>query len=84
MARQMAAGLNGKVFDLPVKCGEKGRLYGAVTAMDVAAVLGAAGFKVDKRGITIDVPVKTVGVYDVDIRLHADVTAKFQINVIAG
>ena len=67
-----------------MKCGEGGRLYGAVTAMDVAAALDKAGFKVDKRGITIRQPVKTLGDYDVDVRLHTDVTAKVQIRVIAG
>jgi large subunit ribosomal protein L9 len=82
-ARQMAAQIQGRVIDVPVKCGEKGRLYGAVTAMDIAAALAAAGFKVDRRGINLP-PVKTVGLYEVDIRLHADVTARFQINVVAG
>lgn len=83
-ARQTASLINGQVIPMTVKCGEGGRLYGAVTAMDVAAALGKAGFKVDKRGITIHKSIKTLGDYDVDVKLHTDVTAKIQIRVIAG
>lgn len=83
-ARQTASKINGQTYSLPVKCGEGGRLYGAVTAMDVAAALSKAGFKIDKRGITIHRAIKTLGDYDVDIKLHTDVTAKIQIRVIAG
>ena len=83
-ARTMAAQLQGQVFNMTMKCGEGGRLYGAVTAMDVANALAKAGFKVDKRGITIRQVVKSLGEFDVDVRLHTDVTAKVQIKVIAG
>jgi len=83
-ARQTASKINGQTYALPVKCGDGGRLYGAVTAMDIAAALGKAGFKVDKRGITIHQAIKTLGDYDVDVKLHTDVIAKIQIRVIAG
>jgi large subunit ribosomal protein L9 len=83
-ARKLASQINGQLVTLPVKCGEGGRLYGAVTAMDVAAALGKAGFKVDKRGITIHQAIKSLGEYDVDVKLHTDVSAKIQIRVIAG
>lgn len=83
-ARETASRINGQTFKLPVKCGEGGRLYGAVTAMDVAGALAKAGFKVDKRGISIHQAIKTLGDYEADVRLHTDVTAKIQIRVIAG
>jgi large subunit ribosomal protein L9 len=83
-ARQMAAKISGQVITLPVKCGEGGRLYGAVTAMDVAGALAAAGFKVDKRGISIHQGIKALGDYDADVKLHTEVTAKIQIRVVAG
>lgn len=83
-ARQVASRINGQLFTLPVKCGQGGRLYGAVTAMDIAGALANAGHKVDKRGILIQQAVKTLGDYDVDIRLHAEVTARIQIRVVAG
>lgn len=83
-ARETASKINGRLVNVPVKCGEAGRLYGTVTAMDIADALAAAGFKIDKRGITIHQPIKTLGEYDVDIKLHTDVAARIRINVIAG
>jgi large subunit ribosomal protein L9 len=83
-ARQTAAQIGGRTFDMPMKCGEAGRLYGAVTAMDIAEVLAQAGFKIDKRSITIHQPIKTLGEYEVDIRLHTDVAAKVTVRVVAG
>lgn len=83
-SREMAKKLNEQVIPMSVKCGEGGRLYGAVTAMDVAAALAKAGFKVDKRNITIQSAVKALGDYEVDVRLHTEVTAKIKIRVVAG
>ncbi len=75
--------IKGQTFSLKIKCGEGGRLYGAITAMDVAAVLEKQGFKVDKRDIILPTHIKTLGLYDAEIKLHHDVQVKFQINVIA-
>lgn len=83
-ARDTASRINSQQITLPMKCGEGGRLYGALTTMDIAAALEKAGHKVDKRGITIKNPVRTLGDFEVDIRLHAEVTAKVIIRVIAG
>ena len=73
--------MDGKIFELPMKCGEGNRLYGAVTAMDVARVIEASGFKVDKRDISIDSHIKTVGEYDAEIKLHNKVTVKVRLHV---
>lgn len=78
-----AEALKDKVFDLPVKCGEGGRLYGAVTAMDVAQALADAGYSVDKRGIQIQQPIKSLGDYTVDVRLQAEVVFPLKIRVVA-
>ena len=78
-----AEALKDKVFDLPVKCGEGGRLYGAVTAMDIAQALADAGYAVDKRGIQIQQPIKILGDYTVDVRLQAEVIFPLKIRVVA-
>ncbi|NCC48168.1 MAG: 50S ribosomal protein L9 [Clostridia bacterium] len=78
-----AEALKDKVFDLPVKCGEGGRLYGAVTAMDIAQALADAGYAVDKRGIQIQQPIKSLGDYTVDVRLQAEVIFPLKIRVVA-
>ncbi len=78
-----AEALRDKVFDLPVKCGEGGRLYGAVTAMDIAQALADAGYAIDKRGIQIQQPIKSLGDYTVDVRLQAEVIFPLKIRVVA-
>jgi large subunit ribosomal protein L9 len=63
------------------KAGEQAQLFGSVTAMDVAEGLAAKGFKIDKRKIQLDPPLKLLGEYDVAIRLHRDVTATVKVKV---
>ena len=78
----MGNSMQDKVFVLPMKSGEGGRLYGAVTSMDVANAIGAAGYKVDKRGITVTTHIKNVGEFDVEVKLHPKVTTRVKIKVI--
>ncbi len=82
-AQDTAEKLKDQVFELPVKCGEGGRLYGAITAMDVAQVLADAGFKIDKRGIQISQPIKSLGEYTIDVRLLSEVSFPLKIKVVA-
>jgi large subunit ribosomal protein L9 len=63
------------------KAGEQAQLFGSVTAMDVAEGLAAKGFKIDRRKIQLDPPLKLLGEYDVPIRLHRDVTATIKVKV---
>ena len=63
------------------KAGEQAQLFGSVTAMDVAEGLAAKGFKIDRRKIPLDPPLKLLGEYDVPIRLHRDVTATIKVKV---
>jgi large subunit ribosomal protein L9 len=81
-ARDIGAKLNGQTVRLAVKTGEGGRLYGAVTAMDVAAALEKIGHKVDKRGITLHQQIKSVGNYEAEIKLHHEVTIKINLDVV--
>ena len=64
-----------------MKAGEGGRLYGAVTAMDIAAVLEKQGYKIDKKHILIKNPIKAVGSFEVTLKLHADVSVNITIDV---
>jgi large subunit ribosomal protein L9 len=64
------------------KVGENGTLFGSVTNVDVAEMLKAKGFEVEKQSITLP-HVKTVGTYEVDVRLYSGVHAKLQIEVTA-
>lgn len=82
-AREVGARLKDQIFTLPVKCGEGGRLYGAITSMDVAAVLEKSGYTVDKRNITIKTQIKNLGDFEADVKLHPKVTVKIGIKVTA-
>ena len=65
------------------KVGEQDKLFGSVTALDIAEALAAKGQKVDRRHIHLPEPIKTRGRYEVEIRLHRDVTAKIKVEVVA-
>ena len=74
--------LEGLKIRLPARAGETGRLFGAITAADIAdAVRTAGGPAVDKRRIEIPNPIKTVGTHRVSIRLHPEVSAAMSVDV---
>ena len=64
------------------KAGEKGKLYGAVTALDISEALRAQGFDLDRRRLRLGEPFKALGDYEASIRLHAEVTASLKISVL--
>ncbi|MBZ5542356.1 MAG: 50S ribosomal protein L9 [Acidobacteriia bacterium] len=63
------------------RAGEQGTLFGSVTAMDVAEGLHAQGYKIDRRKVHLDPPIKLLGEYDVAVKLHSEVTATIKVKV---
>lgn len=81
-AEETAAKLKNKVVVLKVKCGEKGRLYGSVTAQEVAdAIKAGYGVDVDKRKVEIKDPVRQLGDYEVSVRLYPNVSSRMLLRV---
>jgi large subunit ribosomal protein L9 len=80
-AENLAKQLIEKTIKVSVKCGEEGRLFGSVTAKDVAAALKKAGFDIDKKKLSVPGDIKTCGVYAVEAKLYSGVTAKFSVDV---
>ena len=80
-AESEAEKLNGTVFTLIRQAGDTGQLYGSVTARDVADAAEAAGHAVPRSGVRLNRPIKAIGLYDVAIRLHAEVTVTVQANI---
>lgn len=68
-------------ISMPV--GEEGRLFGSVTAPMIAQELELRGFRVDKRHVMIEEPIKTLGIFDVKVKLMTDVIAPLKVWVIA-
>ncbi len=73
--------LDGQTYILIRQAGESGQLYGSVTARDVADAIQAEGGKVERSQVVLNNPIKTLGVHDVQVRLHAEVTITVKINV---
>jgi large subunit ribosomal protein L9 len=63
------------------KVGEQDKLYGSVTVLDIAEALAAQGQQVDRRLLHLAEPIKAVGSYEVELRLHRDVVAKIKVEV---
>jgi large subunit ribosomal protein L9 len=81
-AQAKAELLKGKVIVLEVKCGEKGRLYGSVTAAEVAEALEKQhGIKADKRKIDIGDPIREVGMREISVWLYSGITTKMKLDV---
>ena len=77
--------LEAKAVVVTAKAGQSGRLFGAVTATEIAAAVVAAGAPaVDKRRIEVAQAIKAVGDYTVQVRLHPEVAAKVTVKVVAG
>jgi large subunit ribosomal protein L9 len=81
-AQEIKAKLEGSTITVPVRAGEGGRLFGAVTVSDIAAAVAAAGAEVDKRKILVGNPIKSLGAHQVTVKIHDDVDAKVNLNVV--
>ena len=82
-AQESATVLSRTVLTIPQQAGEDGRLFGSVTAQDVAdAIRDARGLKVDRRKINIDEPIKSVGTYMVEVEVADGVTTTVKTMVV--
>ena len=81
-AQAKAELLKNKVIVLEVKCGDKGRLYGSVTAAEVAEALEKQhGIKADKRKIDIGDPIRETGIREISVWLYSGITTKMKLDV---
>ncbi|HEX8619931.1 MAG TPA: 50S ribosomal protein L9 [Thermoanaerobaculia bacterium] len=82
-AQKAADKVKGVNIRIEKRVGENGHLFGSVTANEIADALAARGIEVDKRRIELGSPIKSAGMHDVEVRLHRDVTAQIQVEVVA-
>jgi large subunit ribosomal protein L9 len=80
-AEAVAAKLDGQSFVAIRSAGDTGQLYGSVSPRDIAEVVTAGGFTVDRNQIVIDKPIKTLGIHGAKVQLHPEVLVAVQINV---
>jgi large subunit ribosomal protein L9 len=81
-AQQLADRMGEVSITFAARVGEEGKLFGSVTAGDIAQQLEAQGFHVERRQIDLQEPIKALGVYRVPLRLHADVRPEIKVWVI--
>ena len=74
--------LSGVSVTIAQKVGEEDKLYGSVTTMDIAEQLEKQGITVDRRRMTLDKPIKSLGEFSVTVKLHPEVTAPIRVVVI--
>jgi large subunit ribosomal protein L9 len=73
--------LDGTSYVLIRQAGESGQLYGSVAGRDVAEIVNAEGGKVERSMVVLDKPIKTLGLHEVKVRLHPEVTVTVTLNI---
>ena len=89
MAKKVKSGASGLAeqiaaakVTIKAKAGEEEKLFGSVTSMDIADALKAEGIEIDKKKIHLDEPIKRLGEYMVTIKLHSEVSAQLNVQVV--
>ncbi|WP_395651577.1 50S ribosomal protein L9 [Brevundimonas sp.] len=80
-SQKVADKIDGQSYIMIRQAGETGQLYGSVAGRDVAEAIQAEGGKVERSQVVLNTAIKTLGVHEVVIRLHAEVTATVKINI---
>jgi large subunit ribosomal protein L9 len=80
--RQLAKKIEQIPCTIPVKVGDEDKIFGSVTAQEIAEFLVKEGFDIEKRHVALEEPIKQLGVYSVTINLYKDVAAKLKVWVV--
>lgn len=80
-AAELAKDLEGKTFKVAIQCGENGKMFGSVTAKEIAEAITAAGYDIDKKKVVLKDPIKSMGVYSVELKTYANMQATVSIVV---
>ena len=81
-AEDLSKLLSGVSVTIAQKAGDTEQLFGSVTAKDIAEALEKQNFNIERRRIHLDEPIKQLGQYKVAVKLHRDVTAEIEVNVV--
>ncbi|MBL7067635.1 MAG: 50S ribosomal protein L9 [Candidatus Marinimicrobia bacterium] len=81
-SRELAEKLRSLSLTVPVQVGEEDRVFGAVTSLEIAQQLKEKGYEIDKRQIMLEEPIKSLGVFEILIKLHSEITTSVKLWVI--
>lgn len=73
--------LKGKSIVIPIKFGENGKPFGAVTSKEISQELAKMGYEVDKKKINLKDSIKSAGIFDVEIKVHTNVTTMIKVEI---
>jgi len=82
-AEDLGRMLAGVTITITQRAGEEGHLFGSVTAKDIADALERQNYTIDRLKIQLEDPIKNTGEYKVPVRLHREITADLNVNVVA-
>jgi large subunit ribosomal protein L9 len=82
-AEDLASRISAAAITIKAKAGEEDKLFGSVTAMDLAEALSKEGLEIDRKKIVLEEPIKRLGTYTVSVKVHAEVSAQFTVNVVS-
>ncbi|MBI3593285.1 MAG: 50S ribosomal protein L9, partial [Nitrospirae bacterium] len=82
-AEELASKISAKTVSIKAKAGEEDKLFGSVTAMDIADALKKEGLDIDRKKIALADPIKRIGSYTVSVKLHPEVTAQLAVQVVS-
>ena len=81
-AEALAAKVEETSITVPMQVGEDEKLFGSVTNIDVARLLSEEGLEIDRKAIELSEPIKSLGVHEVSVKLHKEVTATLKVWVV--
>ena len=82
-AKALADRLSSSKVIVEIKCGENGKTFGSVTTKEISDALNKQGYEVDKRKIELKEPLKTIGSYKINIKLHPEISAQIDLEIVA-
>ena len=81
-AEALATELEKVSVTIPVQVGEEDKIFGSVTSQMISDALSEKDYEIDKRKIEIEEPIKTLGIYSVNLKLHKNINAKIKVWVV--
>lgn len=83
-AQELGKKMNNIKLVVGIKCGENGKTFGSITSKEISEGLAKLGYEIDKRRIELKEPLKTIGNYQISIKLHPEVTAKINLEIVGN
>ncbi|MDH5201779.1 MAG: 50S ribosomal protein L9 [Nitrospirota bacterium] len=81
-AQDLASRISATTLVIKAKAGDEEKLFGSVTTMDIAEALRSEGIEIDKKKILLEEPIKRLGSYSVNVKLHYDISTQLTVQVI--